>query len=135
MIEQDDHLLSGTAILPDEITSDEVNIIESACKKVVSGFGIVCGLIVVAVENNDLLLYWHAGGYYTAFDQDDETEYPKIYRKYKYAKLKANLLNETEAGRNICWHVALYFPTDIELKPLEKYVKMDGGQFPGCPRK
>jgi hypothetical protein len=96
------------------------------------------GIIVVEIdpENGDCVHYlaWSAAGRtLVSFKNETVSEDPRTFPTRAGAAAKAKRLSEQFPGK--MFTVAIWWHPDIHLKPMAKYQKMTGGQFPGSPRK
>ena len=86
-----------------------------------------CGYIIVAGNR-----YWN-DGYWSEFDDPDQSEDPRLYRTLRNARKTAKSLETLDYDdQSVC---AFWVHPDADVVPVEKYVKMTKGRFPGSPRK
>lgn len=82
--------------------------------------------------------YWHEGGWVAAFDDAlmPSAELPKIYKTKRWIQrtLRKQGREAKRLGDPRRIGVALWRHPDAHAVPLEKYLKMSGPMFPGCPR-
>lgn len=91
------------------------------------------GLIVVGMKDGAPKYYRNDDG---AVDnvKEDRTEYPKLFQSMAAARKRCQALaHQVGFAPGTTWHLAAWTRPEASCQPLDKYAKMDGGEFPGCP--
>ena len=87
------------------------------------------GVIVVELSDRQVPCRYWSGAMVKDFS-DRETERPYIYRTRKAAENRVIRCREECGGE---WTLALWSHPEAGRTPLDRYLKMEGGKFPGSP--
>ena len=97
----------------------------------------ISGIIVASFkyENLEPVHYWDIGGCYSEFEEHG-MQTPRKYKSVKWAQERIEKMKQYVNGEKLFCDAAFWFAQEVSSSvPLEKYMKMTGGQFPGSVRR